>query len=202
MCRLRMALHYRAPCGAITGCVALAGARQSGTRFRQRLRKQNGLVLPMHKNWSANDRPPRFSMNWPLRTLCISSMPARIARAARNDLKPSIGLVGAALIHRKFVWYHIVPHRLLEKAPGCSRMTPGSQQRVDRLALLVDCRHRYFHAPLTLIYVSFILQLAPTACLYFRKTFSSNCRNRIVQRLIKEWSTTTPRSCIISSRCR
>jgi hypothetical protein len=48
------------------------------------------------------------------------------------------------------------------------------------------------------MYVSSIRQLLLTACLWFRKTFSNKGKNRIVHRLIEEWSTATPHSCIIS----
>jgi hypothetical protein len=53
-------------------------------------------------------------------------------------------LVGAALVHRYLVGHSVVPYGLLEKAPGGGRITLGSQQKVDRLALLVDCPIQVF----------------------------------------------------------
>ena len=46
------------------------------------------------------------------------------------------------------------------------------------------------------------IDLIPGVRLCLRNTFSSKGRNRIAQRLIEEWSTTTPRSCTISSKWR
>ena len=48
-------------------------------------------------------------------------------------------LVGAALVHRYLVGHSVVQYGLLEEAPGGGCITLGSQQKVDRLALLVDC---------------------------------------------------------------
>src|ERR1700712_355964 len=66
----------------------------------------------------------------------------------------------------------------------------ASRLAVNRKSTVWPCLstalYRYFQAPLTLIYVSSILQLVPTACLCFRKAFSSNGRNQIAQRLIDE----------------
>jgi hypothetical protein len=120
--------------------------------------------------------PSPFSMNWPLRIMCISSMPARIARRSKRfetEHRPrdtfdrtmilldhvievfdlpnrdrdfaflvqlhQCCLVGAALVHRYLVGHSVVPDGLLEEAPGGGCITLGSQQEVDRLALLVDC---------------------------------------------------------------
>jgi hypothetical protein len=47
-------------------------------------------------------------------------------------------LVGAALVHRYLVRHSVVPYGLLEEAPSGGCITLGSQQEVDRLALLVD----------------------------------------------------------------
>ena len=77
-------------------------------------------------------------------------MPARTQRAARNDLKLSIGLgirlanhdlgftsridrvhgclVGAALVHNDFLWNTIGLHGLVKEAQGCGLVTPGAQQ--------------------------------------------------------------------------
>lgn len=52
---------------------------------------------------------------------------------------PQRCLVGAALVHRDLARHSIVPYGLLEEAPGGGCITLGRQQKVDRLALLVDC---------------------------------------------------------------
>lgn len=46
-------------------------------------------------------------------------------------------LVGATLVHCHRVRHSVVPHGFLEEAPGPRGITSGSQQKVDRLALLV-----------------------------------------------------------------
>ncbi len=48
-------------------------------------------------------------------------------------------LVGAALVHRYLVGYRVVPHGFFEEALGGACIPLGSQQEVDRLALLADC---------------------------------------------------------------
>jgi hypothetical protein len=47
-------------------------------------------------------------------------------------------LVSAALVHRYLVGHRVVPYDLLEGAPGGGCISLGSQQEIDRLALLVD----------------------------------------------------------------
>jgi hypothetical protein len=55
-------------------------------------------------------------------------------------------------------------------AAGASRLAVN--RKVDRLALLVDCTIQILPGAFDLIYVSSILQLLLTACLWFRTGFS------------------------------
>src|SRR5450830_1400519 len=99
--------------------------------------------------------------------------------------------VGAALVHSDLRRNTVGLHGFVKEAHGCGLVALGRQQEVDCLALLVyraveilpdafDLYVRLVHAP------------APShwaQCL--RRTFSSNGRNQIAQRLIEEWSTNT-----------
>ena len=56
---------------------------------------QAGRIFPANaQKWSASGSSLQpCCMSWPLRIMCINSMPARTFLADRNDLKLSIGLV-------------------------------------------------------------------------------------------------------------
>lgn len=57
-------------------------------------------------------------------------------------------LVGAALVHRDFVWIAARSHGLIEEALRCSHVSLRRQSESDGLALLVDGAVKVFKTPL------------------------------------------------------
>jgi hypothetical protein len=92
--------------------------------------------------------------------------------------------------------------RLAQEARGWLAIPRRSQQEIDCVPCLVDGRSRYFHWPLMRTSVSSIRQLPPTRRLRARNAWSSNGAYVSTQQLRREWSTSTPRSSIISSSWR
>ena len=111
-------------------------------------------------------------------------------------------LVGAALVHCDLVRDTVGSHGPVEEALSCHHVALGRQQEVNCLAQLVDSTVEVFPDAFDLDVRFSIRQLPPTGCLCLRAIFSMSGTKRIAHRLMDEWSTDTPRSSIISSRCR
>ena len=64
------------------------------------------------ENCAAGVRPPSLDWNWPLRIMCMSSIPARMMAVDQNDLNPHTGRVSrliarwhcSTILFRYFTW--------------------------------------------------------------------------------------------------
>ena len=111
-------------------------------------------------------------------------------------------LAGAALVHRDLVGFAVCYRGLVKEALRRSHVAPGREQKGYSISLPVDGAIAIFSGALDL---DVGLIHAPTSAdraLVFAGHFSMRGKKRIAYRLIDEWSTDTPRSSIISSRCR
>jgi hypothetical protein len=68
----------------------------------------------------------------------VFHLPNRDRHFALLIQMPQRCLIGAAFVHRYLIRHSAVPDFLLEEAPGGGCIALGSQQKIDRLALLVD----------------------------------------------------------------
>jgi hypothetical protein len=111
-------------------------------------------------------------------------------------------LVGRALVHRDLVWIAVRSHSLAKEALRRGLVPLRRQQEVDGFGVLVDGAVEVFPDALDFDVGLIHAPAAADQALVFTAIFSMSGRKRIAQRLIDEWSTDTPRSSIISSRCR
>lgn len=96
------------------------------------------------------------------------------------------GEIGAAFVNRHGVRFTVLIDRFLKIPPDCRLVTMGPQQEINRVACLVDRAYKYFHCPLTLMYVSSMRQLLPTGRLRRRNAFSSTGNSFMAQRCTVE----------------
>jgi hypothetical protein len=111
-------------------------------------------------------------------------------------------LLGPALVHRDLVRIAVRSHSLVKEALRRGLVPLRRQQEVDGLAVLVDGAVEVSPDALDFDVGLIHAPAAADQALVFTAIFSMSGRKRIAQRLIDEWSTDTPRSSIISSRCR
>jgi hypothetical protein len=71
-------------------------------------------------------------------------------------------------------------------------VSPFSEQKIMVLPALSTVLYKYIHAPYTMMYVSSIRQLLPTAFFLFLKVFSMRKVNLLTHHWMVAWSTVTP----------
>src|SRR5437773_1007341 len=106
-----------------------------------------------------------------------------VLRLAHLDVRTGVGLnaldggcVGAALVNGDLLGHTVQTDGLFKKASCGCVISLGTKQEVDRIAVAIDARYRYFHWPATLTYVSSIRQLVPTGLLRRRNTAANTGR--------------------------
>ena len=101
------------------------------------------------------------------------------------DLIPG-RLVGAALVHRDLLGNAVGLHGFVKKAQGCGLVTPGRQQKVNRLAFFIHSTVEIFAGAFDFDVTFVHAPVAANRALVLAKHLSSKGRNRIAQRLIEE----------------